>query len=99
MCQHDKRCTIIIVVGEEIRESFIREMPDAAHHPLFDRPGIRPEPQHFEIVIRFHHQHVAAAQVITHADRHVSKVGGYTDLAAISPYSEANWNSRVMLDG
>src|SRR5216683_6183198 len=99
MCQHYKRCTIIIVVGEEIRESYVREMPDAAHHPLFDRPGIRPDPQHFEIVIRFHHQHVAAAQVITHADRQVSQVGGNADLAALNPKSEAHWISRVMRDG
>src|SRR6202171_6655421 len=99
MCQHHKSCTISIVVDEEIRESFIREMPDAAHYPLFHRPGGRSDPQHFEIVIRFHHQHVATAQMIAHADRHVSQVGGNADLAALNPKSEAHWVSRVMREG
>src|SRR5882672_6265389 len=48
--QYDVGCTSIIVLGEEIREGLIGEVPYAAHHPLLDRPGVRSAAQHFKVV-------------------------------------------------
>ena len=46
----------IQVVADEIGRHFVRQMPAPAHHPLLHGPGIRPDPQHLQIVIRFENQ-------------------------------------------
>ena len=43
-------------IGEKFADRVIRKMPGAAHDALLDVPGIRPDLQHFEIVIGFQHQ-------------------------------------------
>src|SRR5437870_13149170 len=72
--QHDVGRSSIMFAGEEFRDSFVGQVTDATHDPLFYRPGIGTAAQHFQIVIGLHHQHVAATQVVDHADRHVAKV-------------------------
>ena len=57
-------------------------MPHPAHHPLLHRPGIRPDAQHFDIVIGFHDQHIAAPQVIAHTHGNIAKIGGKADFDA-----------------
>ena len=49
---------------DEFRESFVRKVPDATHDPLFHRPRIGSAAQHFDVMVRFHDQHIRAAQVV-----------------------------------
>src|SRR5215467_2309985 len=99
MRQNYKRCTIIIVVSKEIRESHIRKVSHPAHHSLLYRPGIRSHPQHLQIVIRFHHQHVATAQVIANAQRYISEVGGDSNLDSFRAEREPHWVGGVVRNG
>ena len=96
MCEDHKRCFIIIVVGKEICEGLVREMTHPAHHPLLHRPGIRPATQHLQVVIRFHDQHIAATQMIPHADRQVAEVGGNPYLNSIRTKGESHGIGGVM---
>ena len=80
----------IIIAGEEFGERVIRQMPHPAHHPLLHRPRIRPRTQHLHIVIRFHHQHAAAPQMVAHARRHVAEIGGKTNFDAFRAKGEAH---------
>lgn len=61
VAQNDGRDGSIEIVRNEIRRDFVRQVPAAAHHPLLHGPGIRSNPQHFQIVIGFEHNHLAAA--------------------------------------
>src|ERR1039458_8337549 len=79
----------IIVVGEEFREGVIRQMPNPAHHPLLHRPWVWTRAQHFHVVIRFHQQYVAAAEVVPDARRHITQVGGKADLDSFRAKREA----------
>ena len=99
MRQHYKRCTIIIVASKEIREGHIGQVPYPAHYPLFYRPRIRPHPQHLQVVIRLHDQHIAAAQMIAHADRNVSQIGRNPDLDAFRAKRESHRIRRIMRNG
>src|SRR5215831_2445814 len=96
MRQYYKRCTIIIVAGEEIREGDIGEVPNPAHYPLLYRPRIGSHPQHLQIVIRFHDQHVAAAQVILHTERNVTEISGQSDFDSLGTKRETYRIGSVM---
>ena len=84
---------------KEFSERLVREMPHPAHDPLLHRPWIRPHPQHFQIVIRFHHQHIAPSQMVAHAGRHVAEVGGNRNLRAFGAESEAHRIGGVVRNG
>jgi len=71
MRQHYVRCASIIIFRKKLGEGVVGEVPDPAHHPLLDRPRIRPYPQHFKIVVGFDDDDIATAQVVAHAGRHV----------------------------
>src|SRR5215469_5171476 len=96
MRQNYKRCTIIIVVSKEIRESYVGKMPDPAHDALLDRPRVRSHTQHLQIVVRLHHQHVAPAQVIAYAQRDVPEIGGDSNLDAFCTKREPHRISGIV---
>jgi hypothetical protein len=50
-------------------------------------------------VIRFHDQHIAAAQVIAHTDRQISEIGGDADLNALCAEGKANRVGRIVRNG
>ena len=89
----------IIIASEEFGERVIGQMPHPAHHPLLHRPRIRPRTQHLHIVIRFHHQHAAAPQMVAHARRHVAEIGGKTDFDAFGAKGEAHRIGGVVRNG
>src|SRR5271169_1432718 len=97
--QDEELSSSIIVVSQEICESIIGEMADAAHHALLDAPRIRAAAQQFEIVIGFDHQHMASAQVMTNAVGHVSEIGANADLDAVAAKREADGIDSVVRDG
>jgi hypothetical protein len=97
--QDEELGSSIIVVRQEICESIIGEMADAAHHPLLDAPRIRAAAQQFEIVIGFDHQHVASAQVVANAVGHVSEIGADADLDAVTAKREADGIDSVVRNG
>src|SRR5271166_3102221 len=100
MRQNEELGSSIIIACQKIRESFIGQVADSAHHALLHAPGIRPTTQHLEIVVGFDHQDMASPQVMAHAGRHVAKVGADTDLDAVARKREADgidgnmWNSE-----
>ena len=47
-------------------------------------------------MIGFDHQHIAAAQLITHARRHVAEIGSNPNFCAFCAKGESHWISRVM---
>src|SRR5271157_3469326 len=97
--QYEVLSNSIIVARQEICESVIGEMADAAHHALLDAPGIRPAAQQLKIVIGLDHQHVAPTQVVTNAVGHVSEIGADTDLDAVAAKGEADRIDSVVRDG
>ena len=86
-------------IGEKIAHHRIRQVAGAAHHALFDVPGIRPHLQHFEIVVRFEHQEIRIAQVMLDQFRHVAEVCDDGHLCAIRVERVANRLDRVVRDG
>ena len=97
--QDEELGSSIIVVSQEICESVVGEMADAAHHALLDAPRIRAAAQQFEVVIGFDHQHMASAQVVTDAVGHVSQIGADADLNAVAAKGEADGIDSVVRDG
>ena len=63
MSQHQRTDGGIQIDADEIGNHIIRQMALAAHHALLHRPWIRPDFEHFEIVIGFEHQQIRAAQM------------------------------------
>ena len=63
MPEHERRDAGIEIILNEFGGDFVGEMAAAAHDALFDGPGVRPDAQHFQIVIRFEHQQIGAAQM------------------------------------
>src|SRR6516165_4925943 len=97
--QYNKGCTSIIVPGKEFREFLIRQVPHAAHNPLFYGPWIRSAPQHFQVMIGLQDQHIGQAQMIAHAGRHVSQVGSEADLHSLGAQGKPYGIGSVMRDG
>ena len=75
-------------VGQKFADDRVREMPRAAHHALLDVPRIRPDLQHFEIVVGFEHQAVGIAQVNFHEFGQVAEVGDDRDFDSIRAKGE-----------
>src|SRR5258708_37450356 len=50
-------------------------------------------------MVRFHDQHIAAAQVVANADRKVAQIGGNADLDAFRAEGESDGISRVVRNG
>src|SRR4051794_35186568 len=97
--QHDKSRATVVTVVEEFRECGVRKVPHARQNALFYRPRIRPDAQHFQIMIRLDHQPIAAAQMVLHALRHVTEIGDESDLDAIDLEGESDGIDRVVWDG
>ena len=76
--QHHESCSSIIFVTEEIGEGIVGEMAKPGHDALLHRPRVRPDAQHFEVMIGFDHEHIAAANVLGDAGGHVSEIGDHT---------------------
>lgn len=85
-------------IGEEVADDGIGKMAGAAHHALFDVPGIRANLEHFEIVIGFEHQKVGIAKMLLYMLGQVTEIGGDGDFGAIRAKSEANGIGGIMGD-
>src|SRR5580692_7909914 len=71
----------------------------AAHHSLLHGPGIRSDFQHFEIVIRFQHQQVRAAQMELDGIRQISQIRYDSDFDALGAEAETYGINGVVGDG
>src|SRR5271165_2426125 len=74
-------------------------MSGAGKHALLDYPGIWPDLQHVQIVIRFEDQTIGFAQMYFDEFRYVAKIGANSDLAAVSAEGEANRVGGVVGNG
>jgi len=70
-------------VGEEFADDCVRKMPGAAHHALLDVPGIRPDLQHFQVMIGFQNQEIGFAQMMLHEFGHVAQIGNDGDFFSV----------------
>ena len=78
------------VPSNEVGHHIIRKMTLAAHHTLLHRPGIWPDFQHLDIVIRFQHQQIGAAQVELDRIGQIPEIGEDADLDALRAKAEAH---------
>ena len=83
-------------IGEKFTDQRVRKMAGAAHHALLDVPGIRPDLQHFEIVIRFENQEIGFAQMMLHQLGHVAEIGDDRDFHSIRAKSVADGIGGIM---
>ena len=89
MPQNQRRGGGIKLVTQIVTHHFVREVPVAAHHTLFHRPGIRADLQHIEIVVGFEHQDLRTAQMELDGVGKVAKVGHEADFDTLRAETEA----------
>ncbi len=81
---------------QEFGQGVVGEVAEAAHHPLLDEPGVGAAAQHLQVVIGFHHQAVAAAQVLFDQRGQEAQVHGQGDLDAFGLEAESDRVGRVV---
>lgn len=86
-------------IGKEFAHHGVGEMPGAAHHALFDGPGIGAYFQHFEVVVGFENQEIRFAQVLLYDFRQIAEVGDDGYLRAVYAEGIADGIGCVMRDG
>lgn len=99
VAQNDGVDRRIEIFGYEFGRNFIRQVPAAAHHALLHRPGIRPDAQHFQVVIRFENHDLAAPQMHTQGIGHVAEIGREGHLHALRGNSEADRVDGIVRNG
>ena len=99
MTEHQCRDSGIEIVFNELGGDFVRQMAAAAHDALFNAPGVRPDAQHFQIVIRFEHQQIGAAQMHTQRICDVAQVGGDGNFDSLRSKREAHRIDGIVRDG
>ncbi len=77
----------------------IREMAGAAHDALLDVPRIRPDFEHFEVVIRFEDEAIGVAQMEFDEFRQIAEVGNDGDFCAVGAERVAHGISGVVRNG
>src|SRR5262245_46045084 len=96
MGQNDVTGLAIETFAEKTAGSFVGQMPFPAHDTLFQGPRIRPYLKHFQIVIRFQHNHVASFQLLYDEFGHVSEVCDMSDFEAFRLKRESQRIHSVM---
>lgn len=76
------------VVLEVAGQGLVGEMPEAAHHPLLDEPGVGPAAQKLDVVVGFEQQEVAAAELLLGERGEVAEVDGEADAHALGGEAE-----------
>lgn len=83
-------------IGKKLAHGVIRKMAGPRKYTLFDYPGIRPDLEHIEVVVRFQNQAIGRAQVDLHKFGHVAEVGADRDLRAVGAKSESDRVGRIV---
>lgn len=83
-------------IGQKFADRVIRKVSRAAHHTLLDVPGIRPNLQHFKIVVGFQHQAIGFAQVKFHELRKIAEVSNNGDFRTTRAKSESQRIDGIM---
>src|SRR3954453_16036276 len=99
VAQYQRRHGGIEVASDEIGGYLVRQMPSAAHHPLLHGPGIRPYPQHLEIVIRFEDHHIRSSEMNAKRIGDIPKIGRNRDFYTATRQRIADGIDRVMRNG
>src|SRR5262245_32585048 len=86
------------ILRDVVADQAVRQMPYPAHHPLLDRPWIRSDLQHIEVVIRLHQQQIGAAQVELHRLGEIAEIGRNADPDAVRLQAEPNGIDRIVRD-
>lgn len=97
--EHQRRDAGIEIVFDKLGGDLVRQMAAAAHDALFNGPGVRPDAQHFQIVIRLEHQQIGAAQMHTQRICDVAQVGGDGNLDSLRSECEAHRIDGIVRDG
>ena len=84
------------IVADDIRNDVVRQVPSSSHHSLLHRPRIGADLEHLEIVVRFEHQQIGAAQMELHRVRDIAEVGDHADLDALRAEAETHRIDRVV---
>lgn len=77
----------------------IREMAGAAHDALLDVPRIRPDFEHFEVVIRFEDEAIGVAQMEFDQLGKIAQVGDDSDFGAVGAERVAHRIGGVVWNG
>lgn len=80
-------------------DDVIGKMAGAAHHPLLYVPRVRPDFEHFQVMIRFENQAVGIAQMEFHQLGQIAEVGDNGDFGAIGAKRIADGIGGVMWNG
>jgi hypothetical protein len=64
----------IKIFGDKFRREFVGEMTAATHHALLYGPRIRTNAKHFEIVVRFEQNELAASQMHPQGIRDITEI-------------------------
>src|SRR5439155_18746590 len=73
----------VVAVEKKLGGGAVREVPVAAHQPLFEVPGVGADLEHVEIVVRLEDQQVAAAHVLLDELGDIAQVGDNADFDAL----------------
>src|ERR1700753_3547560 len=74
-------------------------MADTGHNTLLDRPGIWAIAQHLDVMVRFEHENIAAAQLQADVGRHIAEVGGYAGRDPFGLEDKADRIDRIVRNG
>src|SRR6516164_4155818 len=96
MREHNVLRRTIVLLPNVTAYGRIGKMSIASHESLLQKPGIWPDPQHFEIMIRLENQHIRAAEAFCNVVRHITDIGQLGEFRATTLKSEGNGLCGVM---
>src|SRR6476659_7214775 len=96
MREHNVLCRTVVLFPNVSADCRVGKMSVAPHESLLQSPGIRPDAQHFKIMIRFENQYVRAAQALRDVIRHISNIGQLCQFCATTLETERNRFCCVM---
>jgi len=86
-------------IREEFADGVVREVAGAAQDALLDVPGIRPDLEHFEVVIGFENEAIGIAQMMFDESRQIAEVGDNGDFEAARAKREGHGIGGVVRNG
>src|SRR2546421_10071999 len=96
MRQNDMIRRSVVLFANEPSNGGVGKVSVSTHQSLFQAPGIRPDTQHLEVVIRFEDQDLRSAEPVCHTLGKAPNIGKLADLHAAAREAERNRLSSVV---